>query len=191
MVGCREKRERIEPLLFSLRFSLFQDGADRPAWQCQACGRVSAEEGPCPLDGTRMDRRDNGLDLAVHQTLAHGGTVWAVDFAQAPQPIDGVYPYLLAVRDLASSKQLLWLPVEHADSECLHQRCNTAGKARTRIRHLWRSIRDWLHPWRGDWRMARRNQRSLAVLGSWRVQSAQCSVMDFSCCRNRCSVERL
>jgi transposase InsO family protein len=39
------------------------------------------------------------------------GVVWAMDFAQAPQPIDGQYPYLLAVRDLASSQQLLWLPV--------------------------------------------------------------------------------
>src|SRR5262249_6858084 len=28
--------------------------------------------------------------------------VWAMDFSEAPRPIDGVYPYLLAVRDLAS-----------------------------------------------------------------------------------------
>jgi Integrase core domain len=40
------------------------------------------------------------------------GTVWAMDFAQAPFTIDGQYPYLLAVRDLASGCQLLWLPVE-------------------------------------------------------------------------------
>jgi len=39
------------------------------------------------------------------------GTVWAMDFAEAPSPIDGIYPYLLAVRDLASGKQLLWRPV--------------------------------------------------------------------------------
>jgi hypothetical protein len=39
------------------------------------------------------------------------GAVWAIDFAEAPQPIDGLYPYLLAVRDLASHQQLLWLPV--------------------------------------------------------------------------------
>jgi transposase InsO family protein len=39
------------------------------------------------------------------------GTVWAMDFSQAPRPIDGIYPYLLAVRDLASHQQLLWLPV--------------------------------------------------------------------------------
>jgi transposase InsO family protein len=39
------------------------------------------------------------------------GTVWAMDFAEAPALIDGSYPYLLAVRDLASGKQLLWRPV--------------------------------------------------------------------------------
>jgi transposase InsO family protein len=39
------------------------------------------------------------------------GTVWAMDFSEPPRPIDGLYPYLLAVRDLASHQQLLWLPV--------------------------------------------------------------------------------
>jgi transposase InsO family protein len=40
----------------------------------------------------------------------HAGTVWAIDFAEPPLPIDG-YGRLLAVRDLASGYQLLWLPV--------------------------------------------------------------------------------
>jgi transposase InsO family protein len=40
------------------------------------------------------------------------GTVWATDFVHAPMAIDGRYPYLLAMRDLASGYQLLWLPVE-------------------------------------------------------------------------------
>jgi transposase InsO family protein len=39
------------------------------------------------------------------------GTVWAMDFSEAPAPIDGLYPYLLAVRDLASGQQLLWQPM--------------------------------------------------------------------------------
>jgi transposase InsO family protein len=39
------------------------------------------------------------------------GTVWAMDFAEAPCLIDGRYRYLLAVRDLASGYQLLWQPV--------------------------------------------------------------------------------
>ena len=42
------------------------------------------------------------------------GTVWAVDFAEAPNGIDGVGAYLLAVRDLASGRQLLWQPLRQA-----------------------------------------------------------------------------
>jgi peptide subunit release factor 1 (eRF1) len=57
---------------------LFEEGANREAWQCPACGRAATTSGNCPLDGTRMEQRTEGLDLAVHQTLAHGGTVWAI-----------------------------------------------------------------------------------------------------------------
>ena len=42
------------------------------------------------------------------------GRVWAIDFTGPCPPIDGRLPYLLAVRDLASGQQLLWLPVEEA-----------------------------------------------------------------------------
>jgi transposase InsO family protein len=45
------------------------------------------------------------------------GTVWAMDFSEAVQPIDGMYPYLLAVRDLASGCQLLWLPVKSPSAD--------------------------------------------------------------------------
>jgi len=38
-------------------------------------------------------------------------TVWAMDHAQPPRAIDGRWPYILAVRDLASGCQLAWLPV--------------------------------------------------------------------------------
>ena len=42
------------------------------------------------------------------------GTVWAMDFAEAPTAIDGVGADLLAVRDLATGRQLLWQPVRAA-----------------------------------------------------------------------------
>ena len=42
------------------------------------------------------------------------GRVWAVDFHGPRPPVDGLYPDLLAVRDLASGQQLLWLPVPNA-----------------------------------------------------------------------------
>jgi hypothetical protein len=47
------------------------------------------------------------------------GTVWAMDFAEAPSLIDGIDPYLLAVRDLASGQQLLWRPVVAQSAEVL------------------------------------------------------------------------
>ncbi len=39
------------------------------------------------------------------------GSVWTIDFSEAPAPVDGIFPYLCAVRDLASHQQLLWTPV--------------------------------------------------------------------------------
>jgi transposase InsO family protein len=42
------------------------------------------------------------------------GTVWAIDFATPPAPIDGIHLTLLAVRDLASGRQMLWQPVHAA-----------------------------------------------------------------------------
>jgi len=75
--------ERIDVLLYA-------ENADREAWQCPACGRLSATGRQCPLDGTEMDHRDDGLDLAVHQTVAHGGTVWAITAHRDLDPVEGV-----------------------------------------------------------------------------------------------------
>jgi transposase InsO family protein len=40
------------------------------------------------------------------------GAVWAMDYTDPPLPIDGVYPAILAVRDLGSARTLLSLPAE-------------------------------------------------------------------------------
>jgi peptide chain release factor subunit 1 len=69
---------------------LFQEGTDRPAWRCPACGRAAVSDGSCPLDGTRMEEVDAGLDLAVHQTLAHGGAVWAIRHHEDLAPVEGI-----------------------------------------------------------------------------------------------------
>lgn len=42
------------------------------------------------------------------------GAVWAIDYAEAPNPIDGIGAHRLAVRDLASGRQLLWQPLPEA-----------------------------------------------------------------------------
>ena len=39
------------------------------------------------------------------------GSVWAMDHTHPPEPIDGIYPSILCVRDLASGMQLAWQPV--------------------------------------------------------------------------------
>lgn len=57
----------------------------------------------------RVWRRKQRL-LSHRLSWTRPGTVWAIDFAQPPMPIEGCYLRLLAVRDLASGYQLLWLP---------------------------------------------------------------------------------
>jgi peptide chain release factor subunit 1 len=69
---------------------LFQDGVDHPASRCPRCGRLDAEGGSCPLDGTTMESSADGLDLAVHQVLKHGGRVWAVRSHPDLQPVEGI-----------------------------------------------------------------------------------------------------
>jgi transposase InsO family protein len=54
-------------------------------------------------------KRNQHAPYSLHWQVP--GAVWAMDFSEAPRPIDGIYPYLFAVRDLASHQQLLWLPV--------------------------------------------------------------------------------
>jgi peptide chain release factor subunit 1 len=69
---------------------LFREGVDREAWRCPACGRAALDDGSCPLDGTTMERYDHGVDLAVHQTLAHGGAVQAVRHHDDLGPVEGI-----------------------------------------------------------------------------------------------------
>lgn len=53
-------------------------------------------------------------------TWTQAGVVWAADFAWPPEVIDGRYPRLLSVRDLASGMQLAWRPMtgESAAETC-------------------------------------------------------------------------
>jgi transposase InsO family protein len=64
----------------------------------------------------RVWRKRNKEPLRVlhwHQP----GRVWAIDFTGPGTLVEGRYPYLLAVRDLASGQQLLWLPVKEATAQ--------------------------------------------------------------------------
>jgi transposase InsO family protein len=59
-------------------------------------------------------RRRRGLRHTLRWTTP--GTVWAMDFTEAPLPIDGEYPYILLVRDLASGQVLAALPAREASA---------------------------------------------------------------------------
>lgn len=69
---------------------IFREGANHTAKRCPACGRLSVAGAKCPLDGNQLEDSEDGLDLAVHQTLAHGGTVWAVRHRDDLAQVDGI-----------------------------------------------------------------------------------------------------
>jgi hypothetical protein len=54
---------------------LVEEGASGRAWECPQCGRASADGGSCPLDGAKLEERDDPVDLALHRTLAGGGSL--------------------------------------------------------------------------------------------------------------------
>ena len=54
---------------------LVEEGAQTRAWECPECGRASADGGACPLDGAKLEERDDAGDLGLHRTLAAGGSV--------------------------------------------------------------------------------------------------------------------
>jgi peptide chain release factor subunit 1 len=74
---------RVETLIYG-------DGAQHDAWQCPQCGRAAAEAGSCPLDGSTLERRREGLDVALHQTLAQGGTICVVRDRRDLEPVEGI-----------------------------------------------------------------------------------------------------
>jgi hypothetical protein len=70
---------------------LFQEGIDRLAYECPSCGRAQTQNGACPLDATRMEPREDGVDVAVHRTLAHGGFVRALTSERHELgPVEGI-----------------------------------------------------------------------------------------------------
>lgn len=69
---------------------LFQDGAEHAASRCPRCGRLDTGGGSCPLDGTTMEPSPDGLDLAVHQVLRHGGRISVVRSHQDLEPVEGI-----------------------------------------------------------------------------------------------------
>ncbi|MFL5912207.1 MAG: Vms1/Ankzf1 family peptidyl-tRNA hydrolase [Gaiellaceae bacterium] len=69
---------------------LVQSGAEHPAYECPRCGRAQLTDGSCPVDGTAMESRDAGLDVAVHKTLVNGGTVQVIREHRDLEPVGGL-----------------------------------------------------------------------------------------------------
>jgi peptide chain release factor subunit 1 len=69
---------------------LVQSGAEHDAYECPKCGRAQTTNGSCPLDGTALESRDAGLDLAVHKTLMNGGTVQIIRDHRDLEPVGGL-----------------------------------------------------------------------------------------------------
>jgi peptide chain release factor subunit 1 len=69
---------------------LHRSGVQKDAYRCPACGRAAIAATTCPLDGTTMEHRDDGLDLAVRLTLAYGGDLLAVERRQDLEPVEGI-----------------------------------------------------------------------------------------------------
>ena len=76
---AREGRDRLVVVEDArVEVLLLEPTAERPAWRCPRCGRASADGGKCPLDDTKLAERPDAADLAIHQSLLHGGTVLQV-----------------------------------------------------------------------------------------------------------------
>ena len=54
---------------------LLEQDATHKAWQCPNDGRAQIVPGNCPLDDTPLEERNDGADLAVHLTIASGGSI--------------------------------------------------------------------------------------------------------------------
>jgi transposase InsO family protein len=71
---------------------------------------------PCELVDLQRAYRQHYVQnhrLSIEELAWHrAGAVWAIDHSEPPKRIDGMYPDILAVRDLASGMQLAWQPVE-------------------------------------------------------------------------------
>jgi hypothetical protein len=61
-------------------------------------------------DQYRLDHQPS----TEHLQWTRPGSVWAADFTQTPLAIDGIYPHVLSIRDLASGYHLLAWPVQRA-----------------------------------------------------------------------------
>ncbi len=49
------------------------------------------------------------------------GAVWAADFKERREPLEGRYGWILSIKDLGSGSQLAWQPLVQATAECVQE----------------------------------------------------------------------
>jgi hypothetical protein len=65
----------------------------------------------------RERRRAGRARFAARLRWEQAGAVWAIDYADPPEPVDGRHKAVVSIRDLASGLQLAWLPVVAATAD--------------------------------------------------------------------------
>ena len=110
-------------------------------------------------DRYRRVVQDQRRGRLARLTWTRPGTVWAADFAWPPAAVEGRYPRLLSVRDLASGLQLAWQPaaVSPAAAACAalealfreHGPPPLLKVDNDTCEGLWAGLRAFLRPFRG------------------------------------------
>lgn len=67
------------------------------------------------VERRKRDRRQSRL------RWQQPGTVWAADFKERREPIEGRYTSILSIKDLASRCQLAWIPVEEGNAQSVQR----------------------------------------------------------------------
>jgi putative transposase len=83
--------------------------------------KASRRELTAILEGYRDDWTARHQKVVMALRWRRPGSVWAMDFTDPPRPIDGRYPKILVVRDLASGYQILALPSPEATAEVVQK----------------------------------------------------------------------
>jgi len=86
-----------------------------PALRCQFPDLARSELSDLQRDQRRQWFHDHEVFADALEWLVPG-SVWAMDFSQAPVPIDVDFRHVLAVRDLPGHMQLSLLPAKHGDA---------------------------------------------------------------------------
>jgi transposase InsO family protein len=119
---ARPRGRPVEPVdreIGNAIFSFFVDfGTDVPV-------TVLAREFPHVARAEIRERKERMVKAFYRRNAFHTytlrwqkvGSVWAADFSRPPLPVDGIFPRILAVRDLSSLYQLEVLPAPAEDAE--------------------------------------------------------------------------